>query len=120
VDFDDIAYSDEPPTPPMPPGEDPDGTPPSEEMLNAIVHKPYYPDQTNPFIRLEMPFSAHVDVTLYNILGQKVATLYNEMMFEGSLDLNVQDRVPRRLATGKYIYRISVQDKFLAKSIMVS
>jgi hypothetical protein len=28
------------------------------------------------------------------------APLYNEMMFEGSLDLNVQDRVPGQLATG--------------------
>jgi hypothetical protein len=69
---------------------------------------------------VELPFTAHVDITLFNILGQRVATLYNEMMFEGSLDLNVQDRVPGHLATGKYIYRIEVQDRRLAKSIMVS
>ena len=48
------------------------------------------------------------------------APLYNEMMFEGSLDLNVQDRVPGQLATGKYIYRFDVQDRKLAKSIMVA
>ena len=67
-----------------------------------------------------MPFSAHVDVTLFNILGQKVATLYNEMLMGGSLDINVRDRVPRHLATGKYIYRISVRDQKMAKSLMVS
>ncbi|SFR34538.1 Uncharacterized conserved protein, DUF1501 family [Robiginitalea myxolifaciens] len=124
VDFDDIAYSDQPPTPPTPPdSSDPNPNPnPSEEMLDAIVHKPFYPDAAgaNPYIRLDMPFTAHVDITLYNILGQKVATLYNEMMLEGSLEINVRDRVPAHLATGKYIYRIGVQDRFMAKSIMVA
>lgn len=124
VDFDDIAYSDQPPTPPTPPdSSNPNPNPnPSEEMLDAIVHKPFYPDAAgaNPYIRLDMPFTAHVDITLYNILGQKVATLYNEMMLEGSLEINVRDRVPAHLATGKYIYRIGVQDRFMAKSIMVA
>ena len=120
VDFPDIAYNDEPFTPPTSPGENPDSNPPSPELLDGIVHRPFYPTDSNPHIHVELPFTAHVDITLFNILGQRVATLYNEMMFEGSLDLNVQDRVPGHLATGKYIYRIEVQDRRLAKSIMVS
>ncbi len=120
TEFPDIAYSDDPPTPPMPPDGNPDGTPPSDELMDAIVHRPYYPTEANPHIHLELPFTAHVDVTLYNILGQKVATLYNEMMVEGSTEINIRDRIPGHLATGKYIYRIGVQDTFLAKSVMVS
>ncbi|WP_445383308.1 DUF1501 domain-containing protein [Robiginitalea sp. IMCC43444] len=119
VDFPDIAYNDDPPTPPVYP-DDPNAAPPTQEELDAIVHRPFYPTEENPFIHVELPFSGHVDITLFNILGQKVATLYNEMMFEGSLDLDVRARVPRHLATGKYIYRIDVQDRRLAKSIMVS
>ncbi|WP_445386092.1 DUF1501 domain-containing protein [Robiginitalea sp. IMCC44478] len=119
ADFPDIAYSDDPPTPPTYP-DDPNAAPPTQEELDAIVHRPFYPTEENPFIHVELPFSGHVDITLFNILGQKVATLYNEMMFEGSLDLDVRARVPRHLATGKYIYRIDVQDRRLAKSIMVS
>ncbi|MDC6353468.1 MULTISPECIES: DUF1501 domain-containing protein [Robiginitalea] len=119
VDFDDIAYSDQPPTPPTP-GDGTPGDEPTPEEIEAIVHKPYYPTESNPHIHVEMPFSAHIDISLYNILGQKIATLFNEMVFEGSLEINVRDRVPRHLATGKYIYRIGVQDRHLAKSIMVA
>lgn len=119
TEFPDIAYSDDPPTPPTPPGEG-DGENPTDEMIEAIVHRPYYPSDSSPHIHVEMPFTGHIDVTLYNILGQKVATLFNEMVFAGSLDINVRDSVPRHLATGKYIYRIGVQDRFLAKSIMVA
>ena len=118
VDFPDIAYSDEPPTPPTP--DNPDGENPTDEMIDAIVHKPYYPSDQDPYIHIEMPFTGHIDVTLYNILGQKVATLFNEMVFAGSLEIDVRNSVPRHLATGKYIYRIGVQDRFLAKSIMVA
>ncbi len=117
VEFPDIAYSDEPFTPPTPmdPNEDP-----SEELLNAIVHKPFYPTQQTPHIYLEMPFSAHVDIQLYNILGQNVGTVYNEMMFEGSVEINIRERMPSHLSTGKYIYRIQVQDKKMSKSVMVA
>jgi hypothetical protein len=67
-----------------------------------------------------MPFSAHVDIQLYNILGQNVGTIFNEMMLEGSAEINIRDRVPMNLSTGKYIYRIQVQDRKMSKSIMVS
>lgn len=118
VEFPDIAYSDEPFTPPTP--MDPNAEDPSEELLNAIVHKPFYPTQQTPHIYLEMPFSAHVDIQLYNILGQNVGTVYNEMMFEGSVEINIRERMPSHLSTGKYIYRIQVQDKKMSKSVMVA
>ncbi len=118
VEFPDIAYSDEPFTPPTP--MDPNSEDPSDELLNAIVHKPFYPTQQTPHIYLEMPFSAHVDIQLYNILGQNVGTVYNEMMFEGSVEINIRERMPSHLSTGKYIYRIQVQDKKMSKSVMVA
>ncbi len=118
VDFPDIVYNNDPPTPPTP--GDPDGTPPTPELLEAIVHKPFYPTKETPHIYLEMPFSAHVDIQLYNILGQNVGTIFNEMMLEGSTEINIRDRMPMTLSTGKYIYRIQVQDRKMSKSIMVS
>ncbi|NER09672.1 Uncharacterized conserved protein, DUF1501 family [Muriicola jejuensis] len=118
VEFPDIAYSDEPFTPPTP--MDPNSEDPSEELLNAIVHKPFYPTDQSPHIYLEMPFSAHVDIQLYNILGQNVGTIYNEMMFEGSVEINIRERMPMHLSTGKYIYRIQVQDRKMSKSVMVA
>jgi uncharacterized protein (DUF1501 family) len=116
IDFPDIVYSDGNPTLPTPP----DGTPPNPELMNAIVHKPFYPTDSTPSIYLEMPFSAHVDIQLYNILGQNVGTIFNEMMMEGSIEINIRERMPNHLATGKYIYRIQVQDQKMSKSIMVA
>ena len=119
TDFPDIAYDDgEPTLPEAPPrGED---QPPNEELLNAIVHKPYYPQDGNPAIHLEMPFTAHVDIQLYNILGQNVGTVFNEMVMEGSQEINIRESIKEHLATGKYIYRIRVQDHKMSKSVMVS
>ena len=119
VEFPDIAYSDDPPTPPMP-DEPPVPDNPTPDMLDAIVHKPFYPQSGSPYIYLELPFTAHVDITLFNIIGQKVGTIYNEMMLEGSSEIDIQANIPEHLASGKYIYRIQVQDRKLAKSVMVS
>lgn len=119
VDFPDIVYSDGEVTPPTPPGEEStDSTDPN--VLNAIVHKPFYPTNSTPHIYLEMPFTAQVDIQLYNILGQHVGTVFNEMMLEGSTEINIRERMPKHLSTGKYIYRISVQNQKMSKSVMVA
>ncbi len=89
-------------------------------IFEAIVHKPYYPSSNAPHIYLEMPFSAHVDIQLFNILGQKVGTIYNEMMMSGNIQLNIRERIPLHLSSGKYIYRIHIQGKKMAKSILIS
>ncbi len=118
IDFPDIAYSDGSPTLPTQPTPT-EPTPFNPDLLDAIVHKPFYPTDENPHIYLEMPFSAHVDIQLFNILGQKVGTIYNEIMLEGSVEINVRERMPMHLSTGKYIYRIDVQNQKMSKSIMV-
>ena len=118
VDFPDIVYSDEPPT--LPDGSDPTPDVPTPDLLDAIVHKPFYPTKDTPHIYLEMPLTAHVDIQLYNILGQNVGTIYNEITSEGSVEINIQERMPMQLSTGKYIYRIQVSDKKMSKSIMVA
>lgn len=119
VDFPDIVYSDGEPTLPTQP-EPGEPTPFDPELLDAIVHKPFYPTDSTPHIYLEMPFSAHVDIQLYNILGQNVGTVFNEMMFEGSTEINIREQMSSHLSTGKYIYRINVQNQKMSKSVMVA
>ncbi len=118
VVFPDITYDNDPPTPPTP--DNPVAENPTPELLNAIIHKPFYPVKELPCIYLEMPFTAHVDIQLYNILGQNIGTVYNEIMPEGSLEINLRERLSMQLSTGKYIYRIQVSDKKMSKSIMVA
>ncbi|MCM4153704.1 DUF1501 domain-containing protein [Arenibacter sp. N53] len=118
VDFPEITYSDGNPTPPTP--TDPTGENPNPELVNAIVHKPFYPTDSTPHIYLEMPFSAHVNIQLFNIMGQYLGSVFNEMMLEGSTEINIRERLQTYLASGKYIYRIQVQNQNLSKSIMVA
>lgn len=118
VDFPDIVYSDDPPGTPT--QENPNGPEPDPVIGDAIVHRPYYPTDAAPHIHLEMPFSAHVDIRLYNILGQNVGTVFNEMVMEGATEINIRERIPVHLATGKYIYQIQVQDQKMSKSVMVA
>ncbi len=120
VEFPDVAYSDDPPTPPTMPDDELVAEDPTQELLDAIEHRPFYPTSSTPHIYLEMPFTAHVDIQLYNILGQNVGTVYNEIMGEGSAEINIRERLPNHLSTGKYIYRILVSDKKMSKSILVT
>ncbi|AWX44870.1 hypothetical protein HME9304_01875 [Flagellimonas maritima] len=118
TDFPDIAMDNDPPTLPETPPS-PDSMEPNPELLNTIVHKPYYPSERNPHIYLEMPVAAHVDIQLYNILGQNVGTVFNEMMMEGSAEINIRERMRDSLSTGKYIYQIQVGDQRMSKSVMI-
>ncbi len=117
--FDEIAMDNDPPTlPDTPPRNDEEGVA-SEDQRSQVVHRPYYPTDNNPHIYLEMPFSAHVDIQLYNILGQNVGTVYNEMVLEGAAEINIRERVRGTLSTGKYIYQINVADQKMSKSVMI-
>ncbi|MGB6151005.1 MAG: T9SS type A sorting domain-containing protein, partial [Pricia sp.] len=118
----DIAYSDDPPTFP----DNPEAARPSEpvipnaDQLDTMVHKPFYPTAQAPHIYLEMPVTAHVDIELFNILGQSVGTIKNAIMSEGPNEINIRESMRGHLAAGKYIYRIRVQDRKMSKSVMMS
>jgi uncharacterized protein (DUF1501 family) len=121
TDFPDIVYSDGDPTLP----EQPDSQPsepviPNGEQLDAMVHKPFYPTAQTPHIYLEMPVTAHVDIELFNILGQSVGTVKNAIMGEGANEINIKENMPGHLAVGKYIYRIKVQQRIMSKTVMVA
>ncbi len=121
TDFPDIAYSDDAPTfPDQPNGEADKPVIPNADQLNSMVHKPFYPTAQTPHIYLEMPVTAHVDIELFNILGQRVGTVKNAIMSEGPNEINKCENMPVHLAAGKYIYRIRVQERSMSKSVMMS
>ncbi|WP_209402565.1 DUF1501 domain-containing protein [Pseudozobellia sp. WGM2] len=121
TDFPEIAYSDgEPTIPTSPDSQAEEPVVPNNEQLNAIVHKPFYPTENSPHIYLEMPVTAHVDIQLFNIVGQNVGTIRNAIMREGANEISIKDSMPGYLAAGKYIYRIQVQDHKMSKSVMVA
>lgn len=121
TDFPEIAYSDgEPTIPTSSDGQSEEPVVPNNEQLNAIVHKPFYPTDNSPCIYLEMPVTAHVDIQLFNIVGQNVGTIRNAIMSEGANEIDIKQSMSGHLAAGKYIYRIQVQDHKMSKSVMVA
>ncbi|MBW1298536.1 DUF1501 domain-containing protein [Aquimarina litoralis] len=86
------------------------------ETLSHIVT--YDGGQT--FININNPETTHVDITLFNIIGQKVATLRNEMLLEGEHVIDVKASSGTRLSTGQYVYRIETGTGEFSRSLLIS
>lgn len=85
----------------------------------SLDHKAIYPNANEPSIYMELPTAGHIVIHLFNILGQRVGTILNEMVFEGSHTVPVKENINTRLSTGQYIYRIEYQGKKYSKSMQI-
>lgn len=76
-----------------------------------------YPNPFNPttYITFDMKRSARVSLTIYNLLGQQVATLVDEMKQAGAYRVTFDGR---SLTSGIYFYRLST-DNFVETRKMV-
>jgi hypothetical protein len=68
-----------------------------------------YPNPFNPVtkIKFTVPKEIRVSLTVYNILGEKVKELKNELMKPGYYEVNFD---ASNLASGIYLYRIQAGD----------
>jgi hypothetical protein len=77
-----------------------------------------YPNPFNPetVIKFEVPVSSFVNLTVYNTVGEKVATLINQQMERGRYlwNYNASD-----LSSGIYIYRLTAGDNIFIKKMML-
>ena len=76
--------------------------------LQEKVFASNYPNPFNPQTRIVyyLPGSAHVELNIYNSLGQKVAVLVNGLQSVGTHELNWN---AYGLSSGVYIYQIKTQ-----------
>jgi len=89
-----------------------------------VLPTDYYVDQNypNPFnpsttIRFGLPQQAKVDLRIFNILGQEVAVLVNNQIYEAGnhkVEFNAS-----KLATGVYIYKLQTDNKTFIKKMML-
>ena len=86
--------------------------------VTRFVHTATY-NNNKTFIELNMPFTANVDVKLYDIMGREIATLANEILFPGRHTIDVREKSKTRLSYGQYVYRIAVGGQFYSKSILI-
>ena len=82
-----------------------------------------YPNPFNPstVIEYHIPARAHVDLVVYNLLGRKVKTLVNEVQDAGSHSIvwNGIDTKGVEVATGVYLYRITVEDYVNSRKMLL-
>lgn len=82
-----------------------------------------YPNPFNPTteINFDLPKNAHVELNVFNILGQSVTTLVSGEMPAGShqVSWNGTDSDGGSVASGIYFYRISAGDYSSSKKMML-
>lgn len=90
-----------------------------EDMSNSNVPNEYflahnYPNPFNPVTTIEfsVPEESYVKLEIYNILGQKVRTLLDKILLQGThrLEWNGKDEKSNILSSGIYFYRIEAVD----------
>lgn len=77
-----------------------------------------YPNPFNPVttIPYNVPNDMHVRISIYNILGQRVATLVDEQKSRGRYDVNFD---ASQLSSGAYIYRLETSESTLNKQMLL-
>ncbi len=81
-----------------------------------------YPNPFNPSttIRVQIAEAGPVQLVVYNVLGQKVRTLFNGTLQTGSQKFvwNGKDDAGRQVASGLYFYQLKTQNTVQTKAVM--
>lgn len=88
------------------------------ETPNAYALYNNYPNPFNPTtnISFNLPQSEFVELSVYNVLGQKVATILSQQMTAGTHSVSFN---ARNLASGVYIYQIRAGSFVQNKTMML-
>lgn len=78
-----------------------------------------YPNPFNPVTKIvwQSPISAHQSIKVYDILGNEVATLVDEFRDAGKYSVDFDGR---NLASGVYLYKLSVGDYISTKKMILN
>jgi len=102
-----------------------DGTVSYSSVIEVVVGVPVeyelaqnFPNPFNPTtnIRFSLPEQANVNLTVYNVLGQEVATVVNETLEAGIHNFNFN---AANLNSGVYYYRIKTDNFVEVKKMML-
>ncbi|TYP76185.1 DUF1501 domain-containing protein [Aquimarina intermedia] len=96
------------------------GTTRSPSESDGFDHFVTYEADSQTVINFTALEAGHIDVVLYNIVGQKVATLKNEIVTRGRHKINVKEVVDTQLSTGQYVYRIQTISSSYSKALLIN
>ncbi|MEW5700671.1 MAG: T9SS type A sorting domain-containing protein [Candidatus Zixiibacteriota bacterium] len=118
-----------------PPSRAPESPPPASSVAVMVTVVPKLPvpgefelqqNYPNPVgggtvIRYGLPADCHVELTIYNTLGQKVRSLVNEYQTAGLriVEWNGEDDRANRIASGVYFYVIRAGGHTAVKKLVV-
>ncbi len=90
----------------------------TEVIPGKYVLEQNYPNPFNPATKIQyaLPLSGKVSLQVYNVLGQEVVTLVNEVQSVGVYTVNFD---ASRLSSGMYFYRISAGNFSQVKKMML-
>ena len=92
---------------------------PGEFSLSQNYPNPFNPTTTMYF---DVPHSAHVTVTVYNVLGQQITTLVDQQMPPGkrhSVDWDGRATSGNQVASGIYFYKMEADNFVETKKMMM-
>ncbi len=98
--------------------DDDDGNIPEVFALRQNVPNPFNPSTT---IAYNLPRRSHVTISIYNILGQRVRTLVDDVKVAGyhRVEWDGTDMVGRKAATGIYLYRLVADNYAETKKMLL-
>ncbi|AXJ01861.1 Por secretion system C-terminal sorting domain-containing protein [Cyclonatronum proteinivorum] len=88
------------------------------ELAGSFRLEQNYPNPFNPVtnIRYELPAAGNVQLSVYNMLGQRVALLVNETQSAGIHTVQFDGS---RLSSGVYLYRLETEGTQLTRRMML-
>ena len=96
---------------------------PDTQRPNKLTLLGNYPNPFNPGTRIDffLTRSTNVKVTVYNYLGQEIASLFDGRMDSGMrhVEWNGTDSAGRDAVSGIYIYRIQTEKEMLSQKMML-
>ncbi len=95
-----------------------EGDQPSAFTLSQNYPNPFNPSTT---IEFSLPTRSHVEVQVFNILGQRVKVLHEGELAAGTYTVTWvgRDESDRSVATGIYLYRIKTDDFVESKKMVL-
>ncbi len=94
-----------------------------EDIIPVNVTLSNYPNPFNPTttISFSLPEDGNVELSIYNVKGQKVKTLTNEFLVKGlhSIEWNGKDNNNKSVSSGIYFYKISAGKSTSMKKMLL-
>jgi len=102
--------------------------PTSVKLISEKIPNEYrlFQNFPNPFntetkIKYEIPKTSNVEITIYNVMGQKVKTLLNKIQNPGFYEIvwNGTNDIGFNVSSGVYLYIIKTKDFFASKKMVL-